>query len=29
MKKLFLVLIMGVLCFSLTGCGEKNVEGTL
>lgn len=29
MKKLFLVLIMGVLCFSLTGCGEKNIEGTL
>ena len=29
MKKIFLVLIMGVLCLSLTGCGEKNVEGTL
>lgn len=29
MKKIFLVIIMGVLCLSLTGCGEKNVEGTL
>lgn len=28
-KKMFLVLIMGVLCFSLTGCGTENVEGTL
>lgn len=29
MKKIFLVLVMCVLCFSLTGCGSKNVEGTL
>ena len=29
MKKLFLVLLMGFMCLTLTGCGDKNVEGTL
>jgi len=29
MKKIFLVLLMGVFMFSLTGCGEKSVEGSL
>ena len=29
MKKIFLVLVMSILCLGLTGCGEKNVEGEL
>ena len=29
MKKIFLVLVMSILCLGLTGCGEKNVEGKL
>ena len=29
MKKLFLLLVMGAMCLTLTGCGNKNVEGTL
>ena len=29
MKKLFLVLLMGFMTFTLTGCGSENVEGTL
>ena len=28
-KNILLVFVMGILVFSLTGCGEKNVEGTL
>ena len=29
MKKLFLVLLVLVSCFGLTGCGNKNIEGSL
>ena len=29
MKKIFLVLVMCMVCFGLTGCGSNNVEGTL
>ena len=29
MKKLFFVLLIGFMTFTLTGCGNKNVEGTL
>ena len=29
MKKLFLVLLVMVACFGLTGCGNKNIEGSL
>jgi len=29
MKKIFLIMIMFVMCLTLTACGEKNVEGTL
>lgn len=29
MKKIFLVLLVLVACFGLTGCGEKNIEGKL
>ena len=29
MKKIFLVLLLVVACFGLTGCGNKNVEGSL
>lgn len=29
MKKLFLVLLIGFMTLTLTGCGSKNVEGTL
>lgn len=29
MKKIFSIILIGLLCFSLTGCGKKNVEGEL
>ena len=29
MKKIFLVLLVMVACFGLTGCGNKNIEGSL
>lgn len=29
MKKIFLVLLMGVMTLTLTGCGSENVEGSL
>lgn len=29
MKKLFLFMLIAVVCFGLTGCGNKNIEGSL
>ena len=29
MKKLFLFMLIAVACFGLTGCGNKNIEGSL